>query len=360
MKDTTAAVASLLPPHSGEKNQRSSNIELFRIIVMLLIVAHHYVVNSGLMELDGPIYTNGFSLKSIFLLIFGMWGKIGINCFVMITGYYMCKSKITIRKFMKLICEVYFYRFAIYLIFCITGYSVFSVKALVMMCLPFQVISTNFTSCFLLFYLAIPFLNTLVHALDQKEHQLLIVLCLTAYVFLGTFKFIGEVRMNYISWFIVLYFIASYLRLYPFRKQKNEKYWSLLLIILIILDVASVLCAFYMSIKHNTRIAYYFVSDSNTLLALLTGIAGFMTFKSLEIPYSKTINWIASSTFGVLCIHAQSDTMRQWLWVDLLDNVSAYQLPWMALHAIGSVVCIFVVCVVIDKLRIKFVEEPLI
>lgn len=30
------------------KKQRNSNLELYRIIVMLAIVAHHYVVNSGL------------------------------------------------------------------------------------------------------------------------------------------------------------------------------------------------------------------------------------------------------------------------------------------------------------------------
>ena len=28
---------------------RSSNIEFFRILAMLMIVAHHYVVNSGLL-----------------------------------------------------------------------------------------------------------------------------------------------------------------------------------------------------------------------------------------------------------------------------------------------------------------------
>lgn len=33
---------------SSTKPKRSSNIELFRIITMLIIVAHHYVVNSGL------------------------------------------------------------------------------------------------------------------------------------------------------------------------------------------------------------------------------------------------------------------------------------------------------------------------
>lgn len=34
----------------GGGKQRSSNIELYRILVMLLIVAHHYVVNSGLLD----------------------------------------------------------------------------------------------------------------------------------------------------------------------------------------------------------------------------------------------------------------------------------------------------------------------
>ena len=34
---------------------RNSNLELYRIIVMLLIVAHHYVVNSGLTSIGGSI-----------------------------------------------------------------------------------------------------------------------------------------------------------------------------------------------------------------------------------------------------------------------------------------------------------------
>ena len=59
--------------------QRESNLELFRIITMLLIVAHHFVVNSGLTADDGPLYSDPFSSHSVFLLLFGAWGKIGIN-----------------------------------------------------------------------------------------------------------------------------------------------------------------------------------------------------------------------------------------------------------------------------------------
>ena len=87
------------------KKRRDSNIELFRIITMLLIVAHHYVVNSGLLEVMSAKPLSG---KSIFLFVLGAWGKIGINCFVFITGYFMCKSNITLKKFVKLLFEIIF------------------------------------------------------------------------------------------------------------------------------------------------------------------------------------------------------------------------------------------------------------
>ena len=73
---------------ASKPKQRDSNIELYRILVMFMIVAHHYVVNSGLIDVmkESPTSPN-----SIFFYLFGMWGKTGINCFVMITGYFMCK-----------------------------------------------------------------------------------------------------------------------------------------------------------------------------------------------------------------------------------------------------------------------------
>lgn len=94
---------------------------------MLLIVAHHYVVNSGVK----PLMTeNPLVAKSIFLYLLGMWGKTGINCFVLITGYFMCKKQITLRKFLKLLLEVEFYNVVIGGLFLLTGYESISLKAL--------------------------------------------------------------------------------------------------------------------------------------------------------------------------------------------------------------------------------------
>lgn len=127
---------------------RDSNIELFRIFAMLLIVAHHYVVNSGLLDV---VYADTVSGKSIFLLLFGGWGKIGINSFMLITGYFMCQSEITVKKYLKLLGEIYFYIIVINGIFWISGYEALNIITFVKRVLPVTEVTQNFTGCYLLF-----------------------------------------------------------------------------------------------------------------------------------------------------------------------------------------------------------------
>ena len=126
----------------------------------------------------------------------------------------MCTSAITKKKFFKLLGERYFYTVAIWCLFFFTGYEAFSVKGFLKMMFPFFTVADNFTSCFLLFYLLIPFLNKLIHALTEKEHFMLMAWCIGVYVFLPSFAK-ANVVFNYITWFSILYVIASYIRLYP-------------------------------------------------------------------------------------------------------------------------------------------------
>lgn len=63
--------------------------------------------------------------------------------------------------------------------------------------------------------------------------------------------------------------------------------------------------------------------------------------------------------FGVLLIHANSDTMRQWLWQDLLDNVRWIANDYAVLHALISVTVIFIICIGLDLFRQWFVEKQL-
>lgn len=81
--------------------------------------------------------------------------------------------------------------------------------------------------------------------------------------------------------------------------------------------------------------------------------------RSLKMNYHKTINTIAASAFGVLCIHANSDTMRLWLWRDICNNVGNYKMGNVAVHAVACVATIYAVCTVIDMIRICLIEKNL-
>lgn len=273
----------------------------------------------------------------------------------------MCKSNITVRKFLKLLLEVEFYNTIIYLIFVVSGYETISLSGIFNAILPDTSIETNFTGCFLVFYLCIPFLNILVRNMNEKQHLLLLVLVFFTYIFMGTLpKF--SVTMNYVSWFICLYSIASYIRLYPKEIFDKTKLWGLITALVAVLCVVSVLCCVWIGTKIDKHMAYYFVSDSNTFLAVCFGVSSFLLFKNLKIKQSRVINTTAASTFGVLQIHANSDAMRRWLWQTVLNVKDAFILntPALVLHAVLSVLGIFIACVVLDQIRIRTIESIVI
>ena len=323
---------------------------------MFLIVAHHYVVNSDLIAVDGPMMAYPDSIKTLYLWSLGMWGKTGINCFMMITGYFMCKSTITLKKFLKLILQIYLYKFVIYVIFLIAGYEIFSVTRVIKLIMPIWGINSNFTSCFVVFWLTIPFWNILIQNMTKKQHSLLLILLLVCYTVLGSIPTFN-ITFNYVTWFGVIYLVSSYIRLYPHTIFDKSHLWGWLTVVSVLLALMSM---FVMLNLFGCKYAQFFVSDSNKFFALVVALCSFLWFKNINIPYNKLINLVAASTFGVLLIHANSDAMRTWLWKDMVDCVGHYTLSLgdLILYSLGVVLAIYVVCTLIDIIRIKFIEVP--
>ena len=319
---------------------------------MLLIVAHHYVVNSGLLEV---MYLAPFSTKSIYYFLFGMWGKTGINSFVLITGYFMCTKKITLKKFLKLVAEVYFYKIIIFSLFLIFGRETITPLRLVKLAMPFWGIKNGFVGCFLLFYLLIPFLSVVVQNVTKKQHEWLLVGLFIVFTILGTIPEFN-ISFNYVGWFCVLFFYASYIRLYPNKFFERTHVWGWISAVMILLAMLSVVVCVWA--KHyfgfNTWLGYWFVEDCNKIMALLVALSSFIWFKNIKIRQNRIINSIAASTFGIFLIHANSTAMRQWLWVDTLNCAGKYDLSFLrgVLYSFGGVVTVFMICFLLDRFRL--------
>lgn len=340
------------------KKERKSNLELYRIVCMLMIVAHHYVLNSGLTSKGGPLLTDYTSGNSIFLMLFGAWGKTGINCFMLITGYFMCTSKISLRKFVKLMAQIYFYRWLLFPIFLIAGYETLSLPRLVKLVMPFWSISDGFVPCFIVFWITIPFWSVLVQNMSKRQHELLLLLALGIYTLLGsTPSFI--VNFDYVTWFGILFLIASYIRIYPHPLFEKKVLWGWITLLSVLLACGSII-GLRLLFGEKMGTGYGFVSDCNKLFAVTIAVSSFLWFKSLNIKYNKVINSVGAATFGVLLIHANSDAMRTWLWKDTVDSIGHYTSMGtieLMVYSVAVVLAIFIVCNLIDQLRIATLEK---
>ena len=85
---------------------RQSNVELFRILLMLMIIGGHYVMNGGLSHTFDP---NHITWQTLFLESFSWEGKMAINGFLLITGFFMCQQIFKIQKFWKLLLMILLY-----------------------------------------------------------------------------------------------------------------------------------------------------------------------------------------------------------------------------------------------------------
>lgn len=81
---------------------RKSNFELLRIVSMVMIVACHYCYYGGaLFEGSGMTWIIAAFLKT--------GGKLGVTCFVLISGYFMCDKEYKISSVFRVALQTMFY-----------------------------------------------------------------------------------------------------------------------------------------------------------------------------------------------------------------------------------------------------------
>lgn len=335
------------------RKPRDSNIELLRIFMMLVIVAHHYVVNSGITDVMSlPLTCAKFpNFNTLFALVFGWGGKMAINCFLLITGYFMCQQKFRWQKVLFLYAQIKFYNIIIYMFFLFSGYECFSLKVLYKTVFSVAYgFGNGFTASFLGLYLLVPFLNKVIHGLEKKElQQLLFILSV---LFTGFSTFLLNTAFEYIGWYVTVYLLGSYMRLYPIEVFQKKQFTNLMMVLSLVLSWLSVISIIAVSCVIGKKLPYhFFVNDSNKILAIVPAVLLFYVFKNMDIRPSRVINTIAASTFGVLLIHANSDTMRIWLWRDICDNVGAFQTSYFPVHALLITMAVYFVCTCIDMVR---------
>ena len=201
----------------GIKIQRKSNLELLRIICMFLIVAHHIVVHGGAINME--ISSNKYLAL---LLIPG--GKLGFDCFLALSMWFLVEQTFKTERFLKVWFEVLFYSISISALIVFLG-GTFTLRNWFSVLFPIAGNSHGFAASYLAFYLLLPFLSKISNNISKKQAGWLVAVLL--YLEVGT-QIIGNIN-NYFQpiksellLFVMFYFIALYLKRYPLKLLDNK------------------------------------------------------------------------------------------------------------------------------------------
>lgn len=333
---------------------RNSSIELLRIIAMVMIVFHHFAVH-GRFEWDAStISTTRLWYNFIF-----MGGKIGVNIFVLISGYYLIsntKKLFNVEKTAKFIGQVFFYSIVMFIISGLVYPKNIGIVSFIKACFPITFSQWWFASAYFVLYLLHPFLNKLLHSIDKSLYQKLILFLVICWSIIPTFT-TSSYESNSLLWFVTLYTIAGYIKLYGLNSKFALKHYCIFGIICILLTYASSIVFTILGTRweiFSTHATYFYSEEKIT--TLLISICLFKIFEMLSINYNKWINLVASATFGVYLIH-DSIFMRKFLWKELFVNAQ-YQNDLMLIpYSIMVVIIVYTACTIIDIARQYTIER---
>ena len=189
------------------KTTRSSNLELLRILCMLLIIGDHLTGQGGIAD-----YT---TLPSSFAFcLIGCGSRIACSVFVLIGGWFLCEQPYKTRRPLSLWLSLWLYTVPVTLLCKLAGLDV-SWGALRWAAFPASTRQLWFISDYLLLLLCVPLLNRLLRGLSRPAHRgLLAVLAVPLIVYPTLFGENGAVSDT--AWmFLYEYLLIAYLRRWP-------------------------------------------------------------------------------------------------------------------------------------------------
>ena len=143
--------------------QRSSNVDLFRIIAAVLVVLLHVLGQGGILENTSPS-----GAKHWAAWFFEISAYCAVNCFALISGYLMVGKSIKLRNIVKLWFQVLFYSLLITVLFFAFVPESRSIKSLVFSVLPVLSKQWWYVSAYFALFFLIPFLNKAIENISQQ------------------------------------------------------------------------------------------------------------------------------------------------------------------------------------------------
>ena len=335
--------------------KRNSNIELLRIVCILFVIALHY--NNT--WIGGAInYVTGFN--SVLLHFIESAAICAVNCFVLITGYFMVFSnKRKIKKPIDLLLKVVIYGSIMYILGVIAGVIDFDLKSFITGFIPQNYYVVLYCG---LFFLSI-FINYALCGMSFSDLKKMIIISGIICIGYPTIVDIFENVLGYslpganpiamlgdgdgytLVHFCFMYLLGAYIRLAEQNGTEKERTTKSYLFIYVVCTLIICIMSFKLEMAWNYC----------NVFVVLESVALFMFFKKINIE-NNIINKMAKHVFGVYILHTQTVFMAK-VWKPLQIEYYAQQNPSVfLLNFLISIVIVCGIASLIDVILLKVMQ----
>lgn len=309
------------------------------MLSMLLVLLYHSSFNTFGFPSDVASCRLGIVVLSAFTVI-------GVNVFVLLTGYFSVIPKK--RSVANLIFICFFYMLVKVVFEWISSHSIVLVN------LFFISSSSWYIVVYLGLLLFSPMLNDFVDKCGKRQLGVFIIMLFLYETWFGFFPGIshgyGFSNGYSVVSFILLYLIGRFIRLYdiPQKVEYSLKIAYPLLSCLFVVIFYFAIASGYKSEKMAGYICGY-----NNPLIIFSALGFLMLFRNIKVgeKIGGVINYLAQSNLAVLFIHSSIDFFpmysRLFRHIDAMYGGVGKVAMWGT-----SVFCIYFMCVLIDQIRL--------
>ncbi len=336
--------------------KRLTNFELLRVLAMLMVVTMHYLTGTeSLPELGKPVGTGqilGTALESVCV--------VAVNVYVLISGYFMVQSEFKLSRVIRLICQVLFYTVLIPVVLYALGMPIIieqeGIYGLIQYIFPISTGHYWFITEYVILSLLSPLLNAACAKLSKRQLGTIIGLLLIMFSGIKSLVPVSLATDHYgydFGWFLCLYLIGGYIRLYGFSfMEKGKRAW--LVYGSSVAGIFALTLGIHYLYDSTGLLAYYFTVPFhyNFILCLSGAVGLFYGFSKIQIRDGKAASFIrtmGACCLGVYLLHMHVDIRDHWYqWTKLL---------------FGNILLVFIAGMVVDYIRSKIfmaVEKGLV
>ena len=329
-------------PLSINAKPRQSNIELLRILAMLLVL----VVHANFFSLGKPTYeeTVAQPMSSFLRFFVQSLSVFCVNVFVLISGWFGIRPKV--KSMGGFLFQCLFFGVLIHALMLLLGKVPFTRLGLTNCILITNV--NWFVIVYLLLCLFAPMLNDFVERYNERTLRNVII---AFYGFQTVYAWLTGSASSSLNQYSALslmglYLLARYVRLYPSFLTMRSKTFDLLVVASIVIVDAAVV---FIGARFNiTKLDMLFSYISPTVV--VSALYLLLYFTKIQF-YSKFVNWVAASSFAAFLLHMHLDIVDIYYRSVIQTIYAQFQgLTVLVLISI-YILSIFIIAILFDQLR---------